>query len=60
MIDVGDSFRIEIVIASSDSFCDANFRSDQLYDRVHLTICSTYSVRVYAQENTSADMFMTM
>ena len=45
----GDSFRDR----TCDSFCDASFRSDQLYYRVHLTICSTFSVHVYAQEHTS-------
>ena len=40
-----------------DSFCDANFGPDQLHDRIHNTICSTFSVHVYVQEHTSIHIY---
>ena len=52
-IDVGDSFFDRSGDRICDSFCDSDFRSSPHHDSIHLTIWSTYSVHVYAQENTT-------
>ena len=52
-IDVGDSFVDRSCDRICDRFCDSDIRSSPHHDRIHFRICSTYSVRVYAQEHTS-------
>ena len=51
------AFAIELVIAVAIEmvivFCASNFRPAQHHDMIHFRNSSTYSVHVYAQDNTT-------